>query len=177
MAIKKFKVPPELLPLILSDGTYNLRYRMVTNDGNVASDWSDVYDISTVGDTGTTASMVLGSQTMEITLLPTEDSRKIDIRWDSISNPLFANTKYDVYVKWAYNEIPTYDTEWTYSGTVDATSHNETVPSDPRALYVKARIQIATQDKTVTDNVLLAESTDNVSTTYVAIANIDGGVL
>lgn len=177
MTIKRFKVPPELLPLMLADGTYNLRYRMVTKDGNVASDWSDMYDISTIGDTGTTASMVLGSQTMEITLFPTEDSRKIDIRWDSISNPVFSTTKYDVYVKWAYDQVPTYDTEWTYSGTVDATSHNETIPLDPKAYYVKARVQIATQDKVVSDNVLLAESTEDISTTYVATNNIDGGVI
>jgi hypothetical protein len=180
MAIKNFSVSSKSFPLIFSDGSYHIRYRMNTENKQIASDWSDVYQIFINTDPEkTTAEFILDEQQINLTISPTYDNLAVLIKSDAIKNPLFSNMKYDFYVKWAYSEAsPVYDTNWTYVGEKSSSEAYLTVPNNPRAYYVKARIQIATYDKVISNNVKLVESTEGVSTTYVAVTgNIDGGVI
>lgn len=181
MTIQKFAVESETFPLIFSDGSYHIRYRMTTENGLIASDWSDVYQIFVKDVDGllTTAQFVLGTQELTLNLFPTYDSVGMLVKWDAVQNSDFANIKYDVFVKWSYAESgATYDSNWTNIGEYASSECYVTIPASPRAYWLKARIQIATHDKTINDNVLLIESTSGISTTYVsATGNIDGGVI
>lgn len=180
MTIQKFSVSSNEFPLIFSDGSYHVRYKIVTQNGIISSDWSDVYQIF-INDTAlsTTANFILGTQAITLNLSPTYDSVGMLIKWDAIKNSSFSNIKYDVYLKWSYNESgSSYDADWTYAGEYSSAECYITVPTGPQAYYLKARIQIATHDKIIADNVKLIESSDGVSTIYVAsTGNVDGGVI
>lgn len=190
MAIQKFQVPSDVLPLVWSDGKFYLRYRIITEDGAVTSDWSNIYDINTQIDYlpeeflyyGTYGTQVITASGGEIVIAasPTTDNLKMLLEWNPAKDVIFPNLKYDVFVKWAYDSVPTYDSDWTYAGTTSATSHYITTNiniSSTRATFVKVRLQIATEDKEISDTVLLSEtsSSENISTTYVL--DIDGGVI
>jgi hypothetical protein len=182
MAIQKFEVPADVLPLIWSNGKFYLRYRIITEDGAVTSDWSNLYDVNTEVGTGSYGTQVLNANVSSIYInaSPTSDNLKMLLEWNSITSTKFANISFDLFVKWAYDSVPTYDSDWTYAGTTSATSHYITTNIDGggnRATYVKVRLQVASQDKAVSDTVLLDQTSDlvNISTTYVL--DIDGGVL
>jgi hypothetical protein len=180
MTIQNFSVSSKSFPLIFSDGSYHVRYRINTENKQIASDWSDVYSIFINTDvTKTTAEFILGEQKINLTISPTYDNLAILIKSDSIKNSIFSNIKYDFYVKWAYSAVsPVYDTTWTHLGEKSSSEAYFTIPTNPKAYYVKARIQIATYDKVISNNVKLVESTEGVSTTYAAVTgNIDGGVI
>ena len=180
MTIQKFNIPAKEFPLIFPNGSYYIRYKVVTENKAISSDWSDVYQIF-LNDTSTdtTANFVLGSQEITLSISPTYDSIGMLINWDSIQNPSFPNINYDVYLKWSYDDSgASYDSSWTYAGQYSSSEAYITIPTAIQAYYLKARIQIATHDKVIADNVLLVESSSGVSTTYVAsTGNIDGGVV
>jgi hypothetical protein len=190
VAIQKFQVPSDVLPAIWSDGKFYLRYRIITEDGAVASDWSNIYDINTDIDSfdgefvsaGTYGVQVIRASGGEITIAasPTTDNLKMLLEWNPVRDVIFPNLKYDVFVKWAYDLVPTYDSDWTYAGTTSATSQyisTNTDISNNRATFVKIRLQVATQNKEISSTVFLSEtsSSENISTTYVS--DIDGGVI
>lgn len=154
---------------------------MTTENGLIASDWSDIYQVFVKDAAGllTTAQFVLGTQEPTINLFATYDSVGMLVKWDAVQNPDFANIKYDVFVKWSYDESgTTYDVDWINAGEYASSECYITVPSSPKAYWLKARIQIATYDKTINDNVLLVQNTSGVTTTYVSTTgNIDGGVI
>jgi len=248
MTIQKFSVPAKEFPLFFSDGSYHVRYKIVTDNKMISSDLSDVYQIfinnasiitNAIGDgstitytsintfsvgdvvniteispsnfnisnativsrtssdftisntyagtymsggyaaTITTANFILASQEITLSISPTADSAGMLIKWDTIQNSSFSNMDYDVYLKWSYNEAGlVYDTDWTYIGQYSSAEAYVTTPSTTEAYYLKARIQIATYDKVISNNVLLVESSAGVSTTYVSLTgNIDGGVV
>ena len=190
MAIQKFQVPADVLPAVWSDGKFYLRYRMITEDGAVTSDWSNIYDVNTDVDSlpgefvnyGTYGAQVIRASGGEVVIAasPTIDNLKMLLEWNPVRDVIFPNLKYDVFVKWAYDSVPTYDSDWTYAGTTSATSHYITTNiniSSTRATFVKVRLQIATEDKEISDTVLLSQTlnSENISTTYVS--DIDGGVI
>lgn len=190
MAIQKFQVPSDVLPPVWSDGKFYLRYRIITEDGAVASDWSNIYDIDTDIESldgefvsaGTYGAQVIRASGGEIVIAasPTTDNLKMLLEWNPVRDVIFPNLKYDVFVKWAYDSVPTYDSSWTYAGTTSATSHYITTNIDissNRATFVRARLQVATENKEISDTVLLSETpiSENISTTYVL--DIDGGVI
>ncbi len=190
MAIQKFQVPADVLPLPWSDGSFYLRYRIITEDGAVTSDWSNIYGIDTqiaVAESESLTSQTYGEQVIlasggnvTINASPTSDNLKMLLEWNSVIDTIFPNLKFDIFVKWAYDSVPTYDSDWTYVGTSSETSHYITTNIDissNRATFVKVRLQVATQDKEISSTVLVSEtsSLDNISTTYVN--DIDGGVI
>jgi hypothetical protein len=180
MTIQKFSVSSKEFPLIFSDGSYHVRYKIVTDNKMISSDLSDVYQIFINNPlTITTANFILGSQEITLNISPTADSAGMLIKWDTIQNSSFSNMDYDVYLKWSYDEAGlVYDTDWTYNGQYSSAEAYVTTPSTTEAYYLKARIQIATYDKVISNNVLLVESSAGVSTTYASLTgNIDGGVV
>jgi hypothetical protein len=181
MTIQKFSVSSKEFPLIFSDGSYHVRYKMVTENKIISSDSSDVYQIfiNASQPTKTTANFILNGQQITLNITPTYDSVGMLVKWDTIKNSNFSNTEYDVYLKWSYDQAgSTYDSSWTYNGQYSSSESYITIPSNPQAYYLKARIQIATYDKVISDNVLLAQSSSGTSTTYVSsTGNIDGGVI
>lgn len=248
MTIQKFSVSSKEFPLIFSDGSYHVRYKMVTENKMISSDSSDVYQIFinnasiitdaigngstitytsintfSIGDiisitgvspsnfnisnativsrtsssftisntytgtyssggyaaTRTTADFILNGQQITLNVTPTYDSVGMLVKWDTVKNSSFSNTEYDVYLKWSYDQAgSTYDSGWTYNGQYSSSESYITIPSNPQAYYLKARIQIATYDKVISDNVLLVQSSSGASTTYVSsTGNIDGGVI
>jgi hypothetical protein len=181
MTIQKFSVSSKEFPLIFSNGSYYVRYKIVTDNKMISSDSSGVYKIS-INDTSvaTTANFILSGQELTLNITPTYDSVGMLVKWDGIKNASFSNIKYDVYLNWSYdNSGSTYD-GWEYAGEYSSAECYVTIPTknNQKAYYLKAKVQIATYDKIISSNVLLVESSTGVSTTYVAsTGNIDGGVI
>lgn len=182
MAIQKFEVPADVLPLIWSDGKFYLRYRIITEDGAVTSDWSNLYDLDTTSTYGSYAAYIVNQDPSSIYLnvSVTRDNAKMLVQWDAFQDARFANVKFDLFVKWAYDSVPTYDSDWTYTGTTAETSQYITIPtniSSVRATFVKVRLQVASQDTQVSDTLLLEQTSDSVDISTVYVSDIDGGVL
>ena len=185
MAIQKFQVPADVLPLPWSDGKFYLRYRMITEDGAVTSDWSSVYDVDTLNNElglGDYGGQIVQAEpySIYINASPTNDSLKMLLEWDSLTVSQYLNVKFDLFVKWSYDtENPAYG-EWVYAGTTSANSHYVTTNIDEvfgRATFAKVRLQIASQDNLISENLLIHETSEyiDISTTYVS--DIDGGVI
>lgn len=117
--IKKAKVLKENLPAVSSiDGTYSVRYRIISEDKNRVSSWSSVYSVDpnytyTPGKINITSS-----------------SGVVNVTWDSVAIKIGSNTirqakDYDVWIKWSK---PDGLGDWKYVNRITTNSTSFVVP-------------------------------------------------
>lgn len=159
--IKKIRIKKEDLPNFIGNNdvlTYDVRYRIVSDDKNKVSHWSPVYTIvgeTTTDETGydpnnpeTTSlpyNTVINSQDSSIQiswtmpsfliLNPTEQQKELQSLQSSIK-------EFDIYVQW---QVASVWSEWIWAGISLGTQFTTIYPNDAEAM--KFRIQKVTQDK------------------------------
>lgn len=174
MSIQKVSISGESLPLITSDGKYFVRYRIVSNDDGLTSPWSTFYEFA-----GNTISDFIGEAADTLYAVVNSDSKSILLQWGAIGSDTTKSAKFDVFAKWAYDEMPTYLTDYEYLATVSSTAFSIQIPVN--ATYGTFAVQLATQDKAITATTIetLGLGEKEISTTFVAVSvtAIDGGTI
>lgn len=166
--MQKAIVPKESLPPISSDGKYYFRYRAVSENKKLISDWSRVHSVS-----GKLVKDILGYADAGVFLeiVATEDG--MTISWDLPVE--LQNTTYDVFVKWSTDNGATYTPEWILLSTVKVNTAYAT--KYPLATHMKARIQIESWDKnTAIGDQEITFDSESTNLNYVLVAESSVGV-
>jgi hypothetical protein len=159
--VKKVRILRKDLPNATIDGTYVVRYRVVSDDLLKTSQWSSFHTI-----TAKTVEELLGVG-YSVTHTVISDGTGMRISWD-IPEGLGADT-FDVYIAWG-TSTPVTDTV-TYFTTVSGNSVYATIPAGMQ--YVKALVQLPTYPKQLFAAFKVFES-DSVSTEQLGF---DGGTI
>jgi hypothetical protein len=129
--IKKVRIPkkdlPALVELTPTTSGYKVMFRIVSDDTNLVSHWSRIYDITVTGDT---------YEDVVNSIEVTQDA--ISLYWITSSSLL--NKTYDVFVKWS-------NTSWEYADTV--TNNFYSLLKKDGATNVQFTVQYATSEKTL----------------------------
>lgn len=105
----KFIIPLEKLPPPYENGDHYLRFRITTEDKNSISQWSQIYDINSVGQINPTQTEAL--------FVEIQEGGPYEINWNGeISVELPSGTiikrnirEYDIFVKWSYDSDFNFD--------------------------------------------------------------------
>jgi hypothetical protein len=168
--IKKIIIPNTDLPAIHTDGTFLIRYRVVSADGNKNSAWSIPQVISVPL---TISSYTQGSIT--------SDNIGINIGWKT--DNLSTKQSFDVYLKWSYISGGTDlgSQSYVYVGNVKSNTYYTTIPtngSSVKATYVGVLIQQETHVKTPSiTNKVFEGNASTVATVVGLPSTFDGGVI
>jgi hypothetical protein len=117
--IKKAKVLKENLPPVNSiDGTYSVRYRLISEDKNRLSSWSSVYSVDP------NYTYVPGKINIS------SSSGVVSVTWDSVAIKIGSNTirqakDYDIWIKWSK---PDGIGDWKYVERITTNSTRFVVP-------------------------------------------------
>lgn len=164
--IKKVVIPQQTLSEISTTGEYFVRYRVVSDDDVVASEWSpklrfiakDIQDI-------------IGFDPADISYQVFADGVSMSLSWATPTN--LKDGKFDVFVDWDYSGSD--DGNFEYAGTVSTNSININVPTSPRPSSAVFHVQLASNEKTspsTNSKIKLFETTPH--TTY---SIVDGGTI
>lgn len=99
----KFIIPLEKLPPPYENGDHYLRFRITTEDKNSISQWSQIYDINSVGQVSPTQ--------VDAQVVALQEGGPYEVNWRediSIALPSGSIIKrninaYDIFVKWSYD--------------------------------------------------------------------------
>jgi hypothetical protein len=133
---KNVLITPNNLPMINSDGTYILRYRITSLNGTSVSPWSKRYTITPNLIPGGINSIILNSSS---------NGTAVSLSWTAPNN---LNMAYDVFVKWSNDNI-TYG-DYQYYSTVTSNSCYVQIPNsgtNNAPKYLAVYIQFATLNK------------------------------
>jgi hypothetical protein len=174
MTVKKAVFATDVLPLITSDNKYYVRYRVVSNDSALTSQWSSFYEV-----TGNTIQDFTGETTPADTLsgAVTADQRFISLRWDTLGSTILKSSVFDVFAQWSNATTPTWSTsDYRYVATVSSTSFSIPIPTG--STYGKFVVQLATHDKIINDTTInnLGLGEVALDTIYDA-PDLDGGTI
>lgn len=86
--IKKVIIPKNQLPAVDKDLTYNVRYRVISEDKNRISYWSNIYSIASTPVTPITDYAITTDNT----------NRVVNLTWNP--GAFSGETYFDVYIKW-----------------------------------------------------------------------------
>jgi hypothetical protein len=133
---------------------YLTRYRLVTEEQQVISDWSHINTLQQ-----DSVSTIITGFTPQYTISSVESGgTRLNIRW-TVPDKL-TNQKFDIYFSWSYNGGSTY-TSFIYAETITANTYYIDIPyqSSVKATHVQVAVQVPTSIKTVNSNALLFQST------------------
>jgi hypothetical protein len=132
---------------------YFMRYRLVTEEKTVISDWSTMNILQQ-----NSVSSIISGFTPTYTISSVESGgSRINVRW-TVPDPL-NNKNYDIYFSWSYDGGSTY-TDFVYAETVNSNTYYKDIPyqSSVKATHVKVAVQIPTTTKVINSNALLFQS-------------------
>jgi hypothetical protein len=153
--IQKIFVPKNVLPGIHTDGTYALRYRVISEDGSQNSSWSPIYKIQ--------KDPVSSFLTNGISVTPSIKSNgtSIDISWKFTNSGQIVKLEalqgipFDIFIWWGsestnWNSTPS----WEYAGTTSSESISVTIPteqifSSSNKKYFKLMVHLSTNTKSL----------------------------
>lgn len=170
--IKKVTIPNRDLPTIHPDGSYMIRFRIVSTNGEKNSAWSVPQTIKVPN---RISNVVSGSIT--------SDNTGITIGWDAKS--LATKPSFDIYLKWTYPGTGT-DAQYAYAGTVKSNNYYTVIPTKngQKATNVNVVVQQETTIKSVvstnqsTNPVLIFQGTNSTEAVIVGLpTSFDGGVI
>lgn len=115
--IKKVIIPRNDLPAVDSDLTYNIRYRVVSEDKNRISYWSKIYNIG--------SSAV--SPITDYAITTDNSKRLVTITWNP--GELINETNFDVYIKWVGQAGNEADYDYSYITTTINNFYSTVHPS------------------------------------------------
>jgi hypothetical protein len=174
MPVKRAVFTTDVLPLITSDSKYYVRYRAVSDDGALTSQWSSFYEM-----TGNTIQDFTGEDTPADTLSAqvSQDQRYIFLQWDTLGSTILKSSVFDVFSQWSSATIPTWSTsDYEYVATVSST--NFSVPIPTGSTYGKFVVQLATHDKIVNDTTILNLGLGEIALDTIYDApDLDGGTI
>lgn len=140
--IKKIIIPKNQLPAVDKDLTYNVRYRVISEDKNRISYWSNIYSIASTPVTPIT----------DYAITSDNGTRVVNITWNP--GAFSGETYFDVYIKWIGNP----GTELNYSYEYVTTTTNNfystvhplqiTNPLNPLLLTDVKKVRILVQRPT-----------------------------
>ena len=150
MPIKKAVITSEMLPLTTAGTKYYVRYRAVSDDGTLKSQWSSFYELS-----GNTVQDFTGEISPADTLSATvsSDQRYITLQWDILGGSILKSSLFDIFSQWSSATEPTWSvSNYQYIGTVSSNTFSAAIPSG--STYGKFAVQLATKDKTITSDTI-----------------------
>jgi hypothetical protein len=172
MPIKKAEFLSNSLPLVGSDTKYFVRYRIVSDDGSLTSQWSGLYEFE-----GNTVQDLLQSGQIQNTLSATvsPDERYILLQWETVGASILQSSLADVFVQWSTASSPTWSVDnYEHVAVVAANNFSLLIPSG--AAYGKFLVQIATHDKLVSSSTISSLGFGEVvSDTIYDAPDFDGG--
>jgi len=133
---------------------YLTRYRLVTEEQNVISDWSHINSLQQ-----DSISIILAGFTPVYTISSVESGGfRLNIRWTIPDNLI--GQKFDIYFSWSYNNGSTYS-DFMYAETITSNTYYIDIPyqSSVKATNVKVVVQVPTSIKVVNTNAILFQST------------------
>lgn len=141
MAVKKVIIPKESLPALNENGEYIVRYRIISDDKNRFSQWSNQY-------------IILGSLDT-----PNPDENISVVVADTFVSSSWTDEsfrQYDVFVAWGTEtgSVGSY----TYFTSVSGQFIVIPIPTSPTYASVKIRIQLVSPLRQINNNILIAES-------------------
>lgn len=156
-----------------SSGKYFVRYRVVSNDSALTSEWSTFYEFegNTVNDFTETS---VAADTLSASVNP--DRVSILLQWEPLGSSLIESTVFDVFSKWSYATDGSYSEDYAYLATVSSTNFSLIIPSG--ATYGSFVVQLATQDKAISTDTInsLGLGEIEISTVYI-FPDFDGGTI
>lgn len=174
MPIKKATFLSESLPPISSNTKYFVRYRIVSDDSSLTSQWSGLYELE-----GNTVQDLLQSGQVQDTLSATvsSDERYILLQWETIGASILQSSLVDIFAQWSTASSPTWSVDnYQYVATVAANNFSAAIPTG--ASYGKFLVQIATHDKVVSSSTISSLGFGEVvSDTIYDAPDFDGGVI
>jgi hypothetical protein len=101
--VAKFIIPLDKLPPPYKNGDHYLRFRVTTEDKNSLSQWSQIYDVTSVGQISPTQ---VGAQVVAL-----QEGGPYEVNWRediSVELPSGSTIKrninaYDIFVRWSYD--------------------------------------------------------------------------
>jgi hypothetical protein len=145
MAIKKIQIPRISIDSTAPDGTYKLRYRILSENKNLYSEWSP-YSI-------VTPSKSVVAITGTITPTYSYTSPNLTVNWTLTTGRIPYISKYDVYVEWY---ITSTNRTWVYCGQAtsnDGLSYSFTTSKITGATKARAAVFAATYPKLSNDDI------------------------
>ncbi len=147
MPVKKAVYPGESLPLITSETKYLVRYRIVSDDGALKSQWSSLYELE-----GNDIQSLFGGASNSLSATVSSDERYIFLQWEPVGVTVINSPEYDIFAQWSTDSVATWNVDdYEYIGTVSSNNFSVQIPSD-LTTFGKFAVQLATQDKAITDS-------------------------
>ena len=163
--IKKNIILKKDLPSVIGNNeslTYEIKYRVISEDRNRSSHWSPIITLVTTTTNGETGFDPLNPDNTSIpyAIQVDKSAHNISMSWTMpslfILNPneeqkqlqsMQAEIKtFDIYVQWQL-EIDDSWTDWIWFGTVNSNNFSMTYPHPSDASHIKIRVQKVTQIK------------------------------
>lgn len=162
--IKKVVIPQQTLSEISATGEYYIRYRVVSEDETVTSEWSPKQKF-----TAKAIQDVVGFDPAEISYQIFADGTSMSLAWTTPTS--LKDSKFDVFVDWDYSSSD--DGNFEYIATVSSNTINVDVPLTPtRPPYAVFHVQLASIEKEYSESTKLKLfQTDLHTTLYI----VDGG--
>lgn len=153
-----------------SELVYFFRYNVVTDEGDVVTEWSTVNQLNQ-----TDISNVLGTFTPTYSISSVESGGAgINVKWTVPDS--FVIKQLDIYFSWCYDSsISGTYTDYEYADTVSSNNYYIDIPtngSNVKAKFVKVFVQTPTNIKIVNTNAKLFESTAKST-----LPILDGGTI
>lgn len=127
MTIKKSIVSREDLPPINTeiDG-YAVRYRIISEDKNKVSSWSNVYTVRPPLFYSSNQ-LFVSKQSSHVSLIwdPVKISQSANAEYSSVAGVIGIQKEYDVWVRWSKSDLG----DWAYSERVEGTTINLIIPN------------------------------------------------
>jgi hypothetical protein len=132
---------------------YFFRYRLITDEGEALTQWSEIKNI-----TQESISEIMNGFVSSVSISSVESNGVgINVSWTTPNE--FPTNKFDVYFSWSYNNELSF-TSFEYADTVTSNNYYIDIPtvSSVKAGFVKVAIQVPTNIKTINTNALLIQS-------------------
>ncbi len=136
--IKRVVIPQQTLGEISDSGEYFVRYRIVSEDEVVTSEWSPKYKFI-----AKTVQEIIGFNPSGISYQIFADGTSMSLSWATPTE--IKDSKFDVFVDWDYSGSD--DGNFQYAGTVSTNSINIDVPTSPRPAEAIFHVQLASTEK------------------------------
>ena len=147
--IKKVVINQSDLPYLSKNGTYYLRYRVVSGNKTDTSAWSQVYAV-----TPNSVISILGNSSQTVVPSYKSDGSTINLTWN-IPSTLVADN-FDIFVNWSTTSDYSSGTSgWIYAATTISNNYQISIPSAyltsyGSIRYVKFWVQQAVKSSTLT---------------------------
>jgi hypothetical protein len=158
--IKRVIIPQQTLSEISTSGEYFVRYRIVTEDETVTSEWSPKYKFDAKAITS-----IIGFDPAEISYQVVADGTYMILSWNTPTE--LKESSFDTFIKWDSGSF-------SYLETTSNNTVSVFVPTSPRPSLATFHVQLSSNPKVVSisDKIKMFETEPHTTTSIV-----DGGTI